>query len=284
MPKRDQLIKHELHGVVVEQRPADGYLNATKLAKAYEAETGIRKDVRDWLLTERAKSYIERLSTKTGIPVLDLVQVKKGGNASGTWLHPKLATPFATWLSIEYEFQVSEWVEQWITTGQNPVWVQADLDRVIYRDALKDEARLRMTDQVKVYLQRIRKYDNQKYRGIFFAKVHDNINIAVTAETAKQMRVRLSQILGREVKENELIRDYFPALHLTRYISVCEAGANFMIRDDLHPETAIERAVEIALPANYVAKQIDFVEHINFVRQRLGQPTLVQGNLGFLPG
>lgn len=97
------------------------------------------------------------------------------------------------------------------------------------------------------------------------------------------MKKRLSQILGREVKDSELIRDHFPALYLTRYISLCEAIANFMIREKLQPDTAIERAIEIALPANYVAKQIDFVEHINFVRQRLGQPILSQGNSGFLP-
>lgn len=115
------LIKHEVDSTVVEQRLSDGYINATKLAKAYEAGTGVRKDVRDWLVTERAKTYIEYLSAKTGIPVLELAQVKKGGNAPGTWLHPKLATPFGTWLSVEYEFQVSEWIEQWMTTKQNPI-------------------------------------------------------------------------------------------------------------------------------------------------------------------
>ncbi len=283
MVKRISLIEHELNGVVIEQRSLDGYLNATKLAKAYEIETDIRKDVRDWLITERAKSYIERLSAKTGIPVLDLVQVKKGGNAPGTWLHPKLATPFGTWLSVEYEFQVSEWIELWMTTGQNPINLQQDdIDRIVFRDALKDEARLRMTSQVKIYLEQIQKYDDKKYSGIFFAKVHDLINIIITTETSKQMRVRISQMLGKEISQQELIRDYFPPMTLQRYISVCEASANLMIQENLHPLTAVERAKEIVLPANYEAKIVDFSEHIKFVRQRISQPTLGQGNYGLL--
>jgi hypothetical protein len=268
MTKDSAFIKHQLNGITIEQRSTDGYLNATKLTKAYEAGTGIRKDVRDWLITERAKSYIQYLSEKTGIPVFSLIEQKQGRNGR-TWLHPKLATPFATWLSVEYEFQVSEWVEQWMTTGQNPVWSQADSDRVEYRDALKDEARLRMTDQVKIYLEQIRRYDDKKYRGIFFAKVHNALNTLITTETSKQMRARLSQLLGREVKECELIRDYFPAIVLQRYISMCEATANLMIREGFEPLTAVERAAEIVLPANYLSVPIDFAEHINFVRGRL---------------
>jgi hypothetical protein len=70
---------------------------------------------------------------------------------------------------------------------------------------------------------------------------------------------------------------------LQRYISVCEASANFMIRENLHPLTAVERAIEIVLPANYLPESIDFSENIKFVRQRLFQPVLGQENPKFLP-
>lgn len=117
----EDIIAHNLYGIAIGQRISDGYINATKLAKAYTENTGIVKRVQHWLDTDRAKSYIEMLSAKTGIPALELVQVKKGGNNAGTWIHPKLGTPFGTWLSVEFEFQVSEWVEQWMTTGRNPI-------------------------------------------------------------------------------------------------------------------------------------------------------------------
>lgn len=91
---------------------------------------------------------------------------------------------------------------------------------------LKDEARLRMTDEVKKYLEDIKRYDDRKYAGQFFARVHDAINLAITGETARQMRERLGQLLGKEIKDRELIRDYFPAMELQRYIAICEASAN----------------------------------------------------------
>ncbi|AFZ11338.1 KilA, /APSES-type HTH DNA-binding domain protein [Crinalium epipsammum PCC 9333] len=140
-------ITHELNGVLVKQRVTDGYINATALAKAYEAATGTRKDVRNWLLTERAKAYIEYLSAKTEIHVLELVQVKKGGNVSGTWIHPKLAIPFATWLSIEFEFQVSEWVEEWLATGA----IKAEHLQVRLSGK---STRRQLTDAIKSYIDR----------------------------------------------------------------------------------------------------------------------------------
>jgi hypothetical protein len=272
-PKR---INHEINGVRVEQREVDGYVNATQLCKAHRAKTGERKDPSEWLSNKSSTSAMAKLSKITGIPVIDLVQPKKG---TGTWIHPRLAVRFAMWLNDDFSLQVEDWVHEWMATGQNPVWSQADIDRVEYRDALKDEARLRMTDQVKVYLEQIRRYDDKKYCGIFFAKVHDALNTLITTETSKQMRVRLSKLLGREVKECELIRDYFPAIVLQRYISMCEAAANLMIREELQPLSAVERASEIVLPANYLPVPIDFVEHIKLVRHRIAVLQSGQGSL-----
>jgi len=83
------------------------------------------------------------------------------------------------------------------------------------------------------------------------------------------MRDRLSVLLGKKVKQDELIRDYFPSEVLNRYISMCEISANLMIRDGLQPDTAVERAAELALYAGYRPTPINFVEHIKFVRERL---------------
>ena len=145
----------------------------------------------------------------------------------------------------------------------------ADIDRAGLRAALKDDSRLRMADQVKVYLEAIRRYDDKKYRGRFFAQVHDAINIAVTGETAKQMRDRLSQLLKKKVTEKELLRDYYPSMVLQHYISMCEASANFMVREKMHPLDAVKKASETVLYLGYQPQSIDFVEHIKFVRQRL---------------
>ena len=158
-------------------------------------------------------SYVSKLSaSKYSEIFVALIFSKRGSPESGggTWLHPDLAIQLAQWCNPAFAIQVSRWIQDWIVNSQNPVASQADLDRIKYRSNLKDEARLRMTSQVKAYLEQIRKYDDKKYAGIYFARVHDALNIAVTNETAKQMRERLSVILNRTVKDTELIRDYFP--------------------------------------------------------------------------
>lgn len=286
---KNQKISRDVNGITVEQRLMDGFINGTAMCVAHG------KDISQWFRTQDTLELFVSLANDLEIDYklktvnlqdLDVAKlsgskyadffpgllfVKRGSpeNGGGTWLHPDLAIQLAQWCNKAFAIQVSRWIREWMTTGQNPVWNHADIDRVEYRDALKDDARIRMTDQVKVYLEQIQRYDDEKYRGMFFARVHDAINIAVTAETAKQMRIRLSPILGKEVKQNELIRDYFPALSLQRYIAMCEATANFMIREELHPLTAVERAAEIVLPANYIPVQINFVEHIKHARVRL---------------
>lgn len=296
---KNKKISREVNGITVEQRLADGFLNATAMCATHG------KDLTQWFRTKETLELfcalladnsdifnpvdlqdldISRLSgSKYSEMFPSLITSKRGSPQAGggTWLHPDLAIQLAQWCSPAFAIQVSRWIREWMTTGQNPMWAQQDIDRVLYRDALKDEARLRMTDEVKIYLQQIQRYDDQKFRGEFFARVHDAINIAITGETAKSMRIRVSQILGREVKECELIRDYFPALVLQKYISICESSANYMLRDQLEPLVAVEKAIDYALPANYLPTPIDFVEHINFVRQRLSQPSIGSGGSGF---
>jgi hypothetical protein len=291
---KNQKISRNVNGVTVEQRVTDGFINGTAMCIAHG------KLIADWFRNQETIELLHALvldfgleinygiSHNSGIASISaiypqLVVSKRGSpeNGGGTWLHPDLAIQLAQWCNKPFAIQVSRWVREWMTTGQNPIWSQADIDRVEYRDALKDEARLRMTDQVKIYLEQIRRYDDNKYRGIFFAKVHDGLNILITTETSRQMRVRLSQLLGKEVKECELIRDYFPAIVLQRYISMCEAAANLMIREGLQPLSAVERAAEIVLPANYLPVPIDFDEHIRLVCCRLNGLQSGQRSLNF---
>lgn len=114
-------IEHQVGDLVVSQRQKDGYINASKLTKAYERQTGKYRNPNDWFENRRTNEYLELLSDKTGIEVYDLVQKKGEGRGREVWLHPKLAVSFAMWLSPEFEMMVSEWVEQWLLTGTVPV-------------------------------------------------------------------------------------------------------------------------------------------------------------------
>ena len=262
----ETFIPHELNSFVVHQRANDGYINLNQMADVAE------KRIDNWLRLQETKELIAEFEGQ----VVDssdlrnrpkaLVTLKGGSRGGGTWAHPDIAIQFAQWCSPAFALQVSRWVREWMTTPKDPL---SDIDRVGLRDALKDETRIRMTDQVKKYLEQIERYDDKKYSGQFFARVHDAINVALTTETAKEMRTRLSNIIGKDVKEGELIRDFFPIVVLNKYISLCETTANLVLKEDLNPIDAIDRATELVLPSNYIPKPIDFVEHIKYVRERL---------------
>lgn len=282
-----QVISHRFDESIIEQRVNDGFINATSMCVAHN------KMIADWLdnkdtfelflvlmnelnsnKVNSLNSYKSTLSaTKYAKLFPELIVVKQGSPefGGGVWLHPDLALQLAQWCNKSFAIQVSKWIRQWMTTRYNPI---ADIDRVNHRDQLKDQARLNMTDQIKMYLGQIQKYDDKKFRGKYFAKVHDLINKAITTETSKQMRLRLSEILGRDVKDSELIRDYFPSIQLQQYTAVCNVIANLMYKEHLHPLDAVNRAVGLVLPIDYIPVPINFVDHIKLTRQKLAEYTL----------
>lgn len=120
---KDNTIVHSIANIPVEQRTTDGYVNATQLLKAHKAKTGETRKFANWLETERAKTYIAYVATDVGLEASSLIESRKGGRGGGggSWLHPDLAVPFATWLSVDFELRVSRWVQSWMKTGENPV-------------------------------------------------------------------------------------------------------------------------------------------------------------------
>jgi hypothetical protein len=203
-----------------------------------------------------------------------LVLTKRGSPSTGggTWIHPDLAIQLAQWCSPSFAIQVSRWVKDWLLEVYNPTQVEADIDRVGIRDDLKDAKRLELMNCVKDFLLSAGRYDtNDKKTGMYFAQVHNKLNIVLTTEKAADMRARLERHLGRKVSESQLLRDFFPILSLVNYGTLCQAAANEMSRNGTDPLTAIDIAVKQVLPANYVPKPIDFTEQISLVRERIVQ-------------
>ena len=57
-----------------------------------------------------SNKIISTMASKAGITALDaviLIDSKKGGNNSGTWIHPDLAIQLAQWISSKFSIQVS---------------------------------------------------------------------------------------------------------------------------------------------------------------------------------
>ena len=105
------------NGIAVGQNSGNGYINVTQLTQAYHQSTGVQKKPSHWYENKRTQESIAYLESVTGIPASQLIITIRGGDTSqqGTWIHPKLAISFAMWLSVELEFTVYGWVEDWIT-------------------------------------------------------------------------------------------------------------------------------------------------------------------------
>ena len=74
----------------------DGWFNATAAAERFG------KRVSDWLENQETKDYMQALALYLNVPKeRDLIQAKRGRNG-GTWMHPKLAVPFARWLDTRF--------------------------------------------------------------------------------------------------------------------------------------------------------------------------------------
>lgn len=94
----------------------DGYLNATVVASHFG------KLPNDWLRLPETKAYINQLRDFLAIDMNQLVISKRGpaSNGGGTWLHRKLAIPFARWCDVRFSIWCDQQIEM-ILSGAYPV-------------------------------------------------------------------------------------------------------------------------------------------------------------------
>jgi ParB family transcriptional regulator, chromosome partitioning protein len=111
------IVLHKINDLQIGQNQEDGYINLTKMAQA----SG--KKFNDYSRLDTTKAFINELSMDTGIPVSNLIRVRKGKPAflQGTWGHPQVAIHCGQWCSAQFAVLVSKWVFDWITTAQNPI-------------------------------------------------------------------------------------------------------------------------------------------------------------------
>lgn len=104
------LIPHEVEHSIVPQRATDGYVNATAMCQAAKKLLG------HYLELERTKEFLAELSADIGIPISQIVIVRKGGNylEQGTWVHPQVAINLGQWCSPRFAVAVARWVTDWL--------------------------------------------------------------------------------------------------------------------------------------------------------------------------
>ena len=101
----NNVIRLDFEGRPVEFN-ADGWLNATKIAKNFGM------DPYEWQRLPDTKRYLDGLKRRYGeIPYVRKSRARsdRGG---GTWISPKLAVKFAKWLSVDFEIWCDEQIDR----------------------------------------------------------------------------------------------------------------------------------------------------------------------------
>jgi len=225
--------KLTLNDVIIVSRTEDNYINATQLCQAGN------KKFNDWSRLQTTKELIKVLENdiknekinkdlNTGIPVLDfvtcsneaqsetvipvsqLVDIKIGGDHSGTWVHPDLAIQLAQWISPKFALQVSKWIRTLLTDGQVELLKNKD-------NELKNK-----DDELKLKNQKIQlledTYIKQQKRKNYPTK---NVIYMLTTEDHKKNRL---YIIGKAFNLKNRLGNYNKtAEHEVVYYKNCES-------------------------------------------------------------
>lgn len=259
-----------VNGVIVEQKRADGFINATAMAVAHG------KEVYDWFRLQDSAEFIAALVADLGLNINhgisrdlnitkvsaaypSLVITKRGSpdNGGGTWVHPDIAIKIAYWCNKPFEIQVNRWIREWLLTGLNPIQVDTEQEIADYEERyskrleLKDDYRVALMDVVTEWAQ------THKLSPIkLCSEVHDVMNKRIQGYESQQIRARGGLSMA------SLIRDYFGANILGVYGQINRIARNLIVDSGLDPIQATNKACDIYLSKSYVRALTPILENL----------------------
>jgi len=87
------------------------FISATEMAQQFG------KTPKDYLRTKSSQELLDALSNRLKCPLVDLVQVAKGGIGGGTWMQEDIALDFAQWLSIDFKLWCNDRIKELLRHG-----------------------------------------------------------------------------------------------------------------------------------------------------------------------
>jgi len=278
-----------VNGVPVEQRQTDGFINGTAMCVAH------KKKISDWLTTEPTWNLLVVLSRRFGIEIKEgwnrnssasrvaesfphLLIVKRGSpeNGGGTWIHPKLAPHAAQWCNTEFALLVSDWIEEWLTTGRNPI--QADWDQQYAAWQQRHDIRVFLKDFLRPELMNV---------VVAWAKNHKVSPRRLASAVHDAMNERIQGMKSQEVKAlnglplSALLRDFFEAQPLVGYAAINKLAKNAIEDRGVEPIQAVHEACDSYFGLAYTPKPLEIAEDLYVQGRRLktarNQKRLSQG-------
>ena len=171
-------------------------VNATEMAKTFN------KRPIDWLQNKQTEEFLNELAKVRKSTLADLVQVTRGGDNPGTWMHEDVALEFARWLSPAFAIWCNDHIKELLTTGVTTV---ADVDPAIARAT---EILNRRLEQAKAEKQLLEAKTQEQERIIteqapqveYFQRVLSSESTYTVTQIAKEFGWG-PQTLNRKLKE-----------------------------------------------------------------------------------
>lgn len=173
-------------------------VNATEMAKPFG------KRVQHFLSTTQTAEYIEALSQSRNLGFDQLVQIQRGGNNPGTWMHEDVALEFARWLSPAFAIwcndRIKELLRHGITATQPTIEnILNDPDTAI---KLLTELKKERAEKEALLLT------NQKLqiRSDFVDRVFSNTDLVTMSQAAKLLKLPYGRNkMLRKLRENKVL-------------------------------------------------------------------------------
>lgn len=171
-------------------------VNATQMAKPFE------KRPIDWLQNQSSIEYLNELSKVRKSTLADLVQVTKGGNNSGTWMHEDVAMEFARWLSPAFAIWCNDRIKEILKTGVTTVSnddeaiayamqvLSKRLEQAKAEKAMLEQQNACLANEIKQTVPKVQYVDN----------VLQSVNTYTSTQMAKELSLRTAEQLHKSLK------------------------------------------------------------------------------------
>jgi phage antirepressor YoqD-like protein len=171
-------------------------VNATEMAKPFG------KDVYGWLRNKSTEEFLNELAKLRICGMADLVQVTRGGDNPGTWMHEDVAMEFARWLSPTFAIWCNDHIKELLTTG---VTTASDDDAAIAHAMDILQKRLEQAKAEKLLLQQQNQLQSEVIKEQApKVEYYDDVLNSTSTYTATQIAKEFgwgAETLNRKLKE-----------------------------------------------------------------------------------
>ena len=143
-------------------------VNATEMAKAFD------KRPIDWLQNKQTEEFLNELSKVRKSTLADLVQVTRGGDNPGTWMHEDVAMEFARWLHPGFAIWCNDRIKELMKHGITAT--EATIENILSDPAntIKILQALQAEREEKAKLQTVNKEQQQRIETLQYTTEEQN--------------------------------------------------------------------------------------------------------------